>query len=60
MKYIVNIILIIVLLSSCSQQRPDTSAFDAGMAKFERNKAIADKSFNLFIARDLDLSLIHI
>tara|TARA_B100000886_G_scaffold273054_1_gene196987 strand:- start:190 stop:687 length:498 start_codon:yes stop_codon:yes gene_type:complete len=54
MKYIVNLILIVVLLSSCSQQTPDTSAFDAGMAKFERNKAIADKSFNLFIARDLD------
>ena len=38
MKYIVNLILIVVLLSSCSQQTCDTSAFDAGMAKFERNK----------------------
>ena len=54
MKYTVNLILIIVLLSSCSQQTCDTSAFDAGMAKFERNKAIADKTFNLFIAKDLD------
>ena len=54
MKYIVNLILIVVLLSSCSQQTCDTSAFDAGMAKFERNKAIADKTFNLFIAKDLD------
>ena len=54
MKYIVNLILIVVLLSSCSQKTCDTSAFDAGMAKFERNKAIADKTFNLFIAKDLD------
>ena len=43
-----------MLLSSSSQQTCDTSAFDAGMAKFERNKAIADKTFNLFIAKDLD------
>ena len=41
-------------MSSCSQQTCDTSAFDAGMDKFERNKAIADKTFNLFIAKDLD------
>ena len=54
MKYIVNISLIIVVLASCSKQTCDTSAFDAGMAKFERNKAIADKTFNLFIAKDLD------
>ena len=54
MKYIVNISLIIVVLASCSKQTCDTSAFDAGMAKFERNKAIADKTFNFFIAKDLD------
>lgn len=54
MKHIVNFLILLPLLSSCSKQMNDTSAYDAGMAKFEKNKAIADKTYNLFIARDLD------
>ena len=57
MKYLVNYILIFILVSGCVNNTAtvDTnSEFDAGMAMFEKNKAIADKTFNLFIAKDLD------
>ncbi len=55
MKYLVNYILILILVSGCSQPVSETnSEFDAGMAMFEKNKAIADKTFDLFIAKDLD------
>ena len=53
MKYIVNLALLLFVFVSCNQTN-DTSAFDEGLAKFEKNKAIADKTFNLFIAKDLD------
>ena len=54
MKYIVNLTFLLFILVSCNQNAPDTSAFDKGLAMFEKNKAIADKTFNLFIAKDLD------
>ena len=55
MKYLVNYILILILVSGCSQPVSETnSEFDAGMAMFEKNKAIADKTFNLFVAKDLE------
>ena len=53
MKYIINLFLIIALLS-CSQQVCDNSAYDAGMASFKKNKAIADEIFDLFIDKDID------
>ena len=57
MKYLVNYILVFVLVSGCVNNTATVetnSEFDAGMAMFEKNKAIADKTFNLFIAKDLD------
>ena len=55
MKYLVNYILILILVSGCNQPVSETnSEFDAGMAMFEKNKAITDKTFDLFIAKDLD------
>ena len=54
MKYLVNLTFLLFILVSCNQNTPDTSAFDKGLAMFEKNKAIADKTFNLFIAKDLD------
>ncbi|MDG2341670.1 MAG: hypothetical protein P8L24_01210 [Cytophagales bacterium] len=57
MKYLVNYILIFVLVSGCVNNTATietNSEFDAGMAMFEKNKAIADKTFNLFVAKDLE------
>ena len=54
MKYLVNLTFLLFILVSCNQNAPDTSAFDDGLALFEKNKAIADKTFNLFIAKDID------
>ena len=54
MKKIINLILVAALFYSCSQPAADTTAFDQGLASFEKNKAIADKVFNLFIEKDLD------
>ena len=54
MKYLVNLTFLLFILVSCNQNAPDTSAFDEGLAMFEKNKAIADKTFNLFIAKDID------
>ena len=54
MKYLVNLTFLLFILVSCVQNAPDTSAFDEGLALFEKNKAIADKTFDLFIAKDLD------
>jgi len=54
MKYLVNLTFLLFILVSCNQNAPDTSAFDKGLAMFEKNKAIADKTFDLFIAKDLD------
>ena len=54
MKYLVNLIFLLFILVSCNQNAPDTSAFDKGLAMFEKNKAITDKTFDLFIAKDLD------
>ena len=54
MKYIVNLTLFLFILVSCNQNVSDKSAFDEGLAKFEKNKNLADKTFDLFIAKDLD------
>ena len=50
MKYLVNYILVFVLVSGCVNNTATVetnSEFDAGMAMFEKNKASADKTFNL-------------
>ena len=54
MKYLVNLTFLLFILVSCNQNATDISAFDNGLAMFEKNKAIADKTFDLFIAKDLD------
>ena len=53
MKYFINLTLLLFVMVSCNQTS-DTSAFDEGLAKFENNKALTDKTFDLFIAKDLD------
>ena len=53
MKYFINLTLFLFVIVSCNQTS-DTSAFDEGLAKFENNKALTDKTFDLFIAKDLD------
>ena len=53
MKYFINLTLLLFVMISCNQTS-DTSAFDEGLAKFENNKALTDKTFDLFIAKDLD------
>ena len=53
MKYFINLTLLLFVIVSCNQTS-DTSAFDEGLAKFENNKALTDKTFDLFIAKDLD------
>ena len=54
MKYLVNLTLSLFILVSCNQNVSDNSAFDEGLAKFEKNKSLADKTFDAFIAKDLD------
>ena len=51
MKYIVNLTLFLFILVSCNQNVSDTSAFDEGLAKFEKNKNLADKTFDLYARR---------
>ena len=48
------IITFITLFLSCDQPAPANSDYDKGIAMFEKNKATANESFNLFIAKDLD------
>lgn len=54
MRNIIKFIALVAFISSCSAPKEDNSAFDLGLSKFEKNKAIADKTYDLFIARDLD------
>ena len=54
MKNLIIILVTVMFATSCTPPPPDTSALDAGMKMFNKNKAIAEKSFNLFIAKDLD------
>ena len=54
MKKIVNYIILVLFISSCNTTVQDNSALDLGLSKFEKNKAIADKTFDLFINKDLD------
>ena len=42
------------VVSCTTPPQADTSALDSGMEKFNKNKDIADKVFDLFIAKDLD------
>ena len=42
------------VVSCTTLPEADTSALDSGMEKFNKNKDIADKVFDLFIAKDLD------
>ena len=54
MKNLIIILSVWFTVVSCTQSAPDTSAFDEGVAKFEKNKAIADATFNLFENGDLE------
>ena len=54
MRNIINFIILIAFISSCTAPQQDNTAFDLGLSKFEKNKAIADKTFDLFIDKDLD------
>ena len=54
MKNLIIILSVWFTVVSCTQPAPDTSAFDEGVAKFEKNKAIADATFNLFENGDLE------
>ena len=54
MKNLLYIITLTVLFTACDQTATTNTDFDKGMALFEKNKAIANESFNLFIAKDLD------
>ena len=51
MKYLVNLTFLLFILVSCDQNAPDTSAFDEGLAMFEKNKAIADKTSIFLLLR---------
>ena len=42
------------VVSCTTPPQADTSALDSGIEKFNKNKDIADKVFDLFIAKDLD------
>ena len=46
--------LVVMVVTSCTPPPPDTSAFDAGMEKYNKNAAIADNAYNLFISGDID------
>ena len=54
MRNIIKFMILIVFISSCTTPQQDNTAFDLGLSKFEKNKAIADKTFDLFIDKDLD------
>ena len=54
MKNLIYIITFIALFLSCDQPAPANLDYDKGIAMFEKNKATANESFNLFIAKDLD------
>ena len=54
MKNLLYIFTFITLFLSCNQPAPSNSDYDKGIAMFEKNKVIANESFNLFIAKDLD------
>ena len=54
MRNIIKFIILIVFISSCTTPQQGNTAFDLGLSKFEKNKAIADKTFDLFIDKDLD------
>ena len=53
-----NVIIVLFMwfavVSCTTPPQADTSALDSGMEKFNKNKDIADKVFDLFIAKDLD------
>ena len=55
MRNIIIILCVCFAVVSCTTPpEADTSALDSGMEKFNKNKDIADKVFDLFIAKDLD------
>lgn len=54
MKKSLFIITFIALFLSCDQPVPANTDYDKGIALFEKNKAVANESFNLFIAKDLE------
>jgi len=54
MKNLIIILVTVLFVTSCTPPPPDTSSLDAGMEMFNKNKEIADKTFDLFIAKDLE------
>ena len=54
MKNLLLSITFIALFLSCDQPAPADTDHDKGIALFEKNKVIANESFNLFIAKDLE------
>ncbi|MAR26229.1 MAG: hypothetical protein CMC50_02225 [Flavobacteriaceae bacterium] len=54
MKNLLFVITFIALFLSCDQPAPSNTDYDKGIALFEKNKVIANESFNLFIAKDLE------
>ena len=54
MKNLIIILSVWFMVVSCTPPAPETSAFDEGVAKFEKNKAIAEASFDLFENGDLE------
>ena len=54
MKNLLFIITFIALFLSCDQPATTNTDYDKGIALFEKNKGIANESFNLFIAKDLE------
>ena len=54
MKNLLYITTFIALILGCDQTAPTNTDFDKGLALFEKNKTIANESFDLFIAKDLD------
>jgi len=54
MKNLIISMLVVMVVTSCTPPPPDTSAFDAGMEKYNKNAAIADNAYNLFISGDID------
>lgn len=54
MKNLIIILVTVMFITSCTPPPLDTSALDTGMEMFNKNKEIADKTFDLFIAKDLE------
>ena len=50
MKNFIIIVCVWFAAMSCAPPPPDTSAFDEGIAKFEKNKETADRTYDLFIS----------